>query len=177
MCPLPIPSFQFSASASRFSRKFPDLKKRGNIYNNSTNISVAYDGSHLDPCAHLTSLPVEGAEIKPGKHSDTWYCTLYRNKAVAFGQRPRPLYKYGHYTRTETYVRSGMANCCWVPVFLRPAPIPPLFPPVLLVSLPIPPLCPPVLVVSLCPPVPLVSLLIPPRVLRCPWCLLDPTVV
>jgi hypothetical protein len=42
---------------------------------------------------------------------------------------------------------------------------------------PDPPLCPPVLVVSLCPPVLLVSLLIPPRVLRCPWCLLDPTVV
>ena len=41
---------------------------------------------------------------------------------------------------------------------------------------PDPPLCPPVLVVSLCPPVLLVSLLIPPRVLRCPWCLLDPTV-
>ena len=42
---------------------------------------------------------------------------------------------------------------------------------------PDPPLCPPVLVVFLCPPVLLVSLLIPPRVLRCPWCLLDPTVV
>ena len=42
---------------------------------------------------------------------------------------------------------------------------------------PDPPLCPPVLVVFLCPPVLLVSLLIPPRVLRCPWCLLGPTVV
>jgi hypothetical protein len=42
---------------------------------------------------------------------------------------------------------------------------------------PDPLLCPLVLVVSLCPPVPLVSFLIPPRVLRCPWCLLDPTVV
>jgi hypothetical protein len=40
-----------------------------------------------------------------------------------------------------------------------------------------PPLCPPALVVSLCPPVLLVSLLIPPRVLRCPWCLLGPKVV
>jgi hypothetical protein len=44
---------------------------------------------------------------------------------------------------------------------------------------PIPPLCPPVLPVSgslVCPPVPLVSLLIPPRVLRCFWCLLGPAV-
>jgi hypothetical protein len=68
--------------------------------------------------------------------------------------------------------KNSLGCWCWIRVALRPAPIPPLFPPVLLVSLPIPPLCPPVLVVALCPPVPLVSLLIPPRVLRCPWCLL-----
>jgi hypothetical protein len=43
----------------------------------------------------------------------------------------------------------------------------PLYPPVLLVSLGSP----------VCPLVPLVSLLIPPRALRCPWCLLGPTVV
>jgi hypothetical protein len=40
---------------------------------------------------------------------------------------------------------------------------------------------PPVLLVPLaspvCPPVLLASLLIPPCFLRCPWCLLDPTVV
>jgi hypothetical protein len=30
---------------------------------------------------------------------------------------------------------------------------------------------------SVCPPVLLASLLTPPCVLRCPWCLLDPTVV
>ena len=41
---------------------------------------------------------------------------------------------------------------------------------------PDPPLCPPVLVVFLCPPVLLVSLRIPPRVLRCPWCLVGPAV-
>jgi hypothetical protein len=84
-----------------------------------------------------------------------WDNTSYRfshqnqNKTVCFNR----------YTRTETCVRWG----CWIHVALRPAPIPPLFPPVFLVSL--------------CPPVPLVSLLIPPRVLRCPWCLLGPTVV
>jgi hypothetical protein len=54
---------------------------------------------------------------------------------------------------------------------------PPVDPPGPLDVSPDPPLCPPVLVVSLCPPVLLVSLLIPPRVPRCPWCLLDPTVV
>ena len=60
---------------------------------------------------------------------------------------------------------NGNYPTCWVPVALRPAPIPPFSPPVLLVSLPIPPLCPPVLMVSLCPPVPLVS---PPYSLACP---------
>ena len=69
------------------------------------------------------------------------------------------------------------ARVCWIPVALRPAPIPPFVPSGPLGVSPDPPLCPPVLVVFLCPPVLLVSLLIPPRVLRCPWCLLDPTVV
>jgi hypothetical protein len=68
-------------------------------------------------------------------------------------------------SETATWTRKWF-KIFWIPVALRPAPTPPLFPPVLLVSLPTPPLCPPVLRVSLCPPGPLVFLLIHPRVLQ-----------
>ena len=84
----------------------------------------------------------------------------HQNKTVDFGQRPRPLNMLGPCGFT-------VAACS----------DPPVVPSGPLGVSPDPPLCPPVLVVFLCPPVLLVSLRIPPRVLRCPWCLLDPTVV
>ena len=72
-----------------------------------------------------------------------------------------------------------VVELCWLlgPCGLAARSDPPVVPSGPLGVSPDPPLCPPVLVVSLCPPVLLVSLLIPSRVLRCPWCLLDPTVV
>ena len=73
--------------------------------------------------------------------------------------------------------RPQQANRMLDPCGLAARSDPPVVPSGPLGVSPDPPLCPPVLVVSLCPPVLLVSLLIPPRVLRCPWCLLDPTVV
>jgi hypothetical protein len=114
------------------------------------------------------------------------FCAVWSHKGEAHPSdqtltflRTRRLFSSNR-TRSAIFQMPPLARSdCWTPLALRPAPIPPLFPPVLLVYLPIPPLYPPVLPVplgSVCPPVPLVSPLIPPRVLRCPWFLLGPTV-
>ena len=53
----------------------------------------------------LNKLYIYRTEIKPGKHSDS----RMKNKAVAFGQWPRPLYLHNRYTRTGTCFPWGMA--------------------------------------------------------------------
>ena len=89
-----------------------------------------------------------------------------------------------HYTALPVLIRAvrseehGTANSILLdPCGLAACSDPPVVPSGPLGVSPDPSLYPPILVVPLCPPVLLMSLLIPPRVLRCPWCLLDPTVV
>ena len=81
----------------------------------------------------------------------------HRTRMPPLGQKMR---RWGQ----RSLAQGGNVGSLWPCGPLRS---PRVLPPVLLV-----PLAPPA-----CPPVLLVSLWIPPCVLRCPWCLLDPTVV
>jgi hypothetical protein len=74
-------------------------------------------------------------QISPTAGSLLCVCTCFYSTQELQIQRKRALQCF----------RSGF----WIPLAMRPVPIPPLFPPVLLVSPPIPPLCPPVPPVSL----------------------------
>jgi hypothetical protein len=112
------------------------------------------------------------------------YCTEDGRCVSRYLQHPcacASIFSYFHilrpqYIRKKRYISPNLGpkacmftnGCCWVLVALRPAPIPPCFtsgPPG----------------ASCVPRVPSgpsgVSPSIPPCVLRCPWCLLDPKVV